>query len=215
MCAASHRRRAAALRRYPSISSGCPSPPRPCPGSFNHQRANLIDGLTALAGGSRFACVGNSLRGNDRRRLYGDAGSATLAGAIVGFLVFNFNPASIFQRATRGSMFPGSCWRPRRLGRIGQEHHRGGHRGAHHGAGAPIADTAIAMLRRAIGHGRTATADRGAHPSSTVDPGSPIAGPCSRPTACAALHRGRRGGAAGARARDHRGARAVRHRWRA
>ena len=68
---------------------------------------NLIDGLDGLAGGvALFACVGNFAMG-----AIGDFHmvmllSATLGGAIVGFLVFNFNPASIFM-GDSGSMFLG------------------------------------------------------------------------------------------------------------
>ncbi len=68
---------------------------------------NLIDGLDGLAAGvTFFACVTNFvvafLGGNILICLV----SATLAGALVGFLFYNFNPAKIFM-GDSGSMFLG------------------------------------------------------------------------------------------------------------
>jgi UDP-GlcNAc:undecaprenyl-phosphate GlcNAc-1-phosphate transferase len=68
---------------------------------------NLIDGLDGLAGGvAFFACITNFvvayLGGNVLVCLL----AATLAGAIVGFLFHNFNPATIFM-GDSGSMFLG------------------------------------------------------------------------------------------------------------
>jgi UDP-GlcNAc:undecaprenyl-phosphate GlcNAc-1-phosphate transferase len=68
---------------------------------------NLIDGLDGLAGGVAFIAVGASLavafqRGEPLMLLF----SAALAGAILGFLFYNFNPASIFM-GDSGSMFLG------------------------------------------------------------------------------------------------------------
>ncbi|WP_342378871.1 undecaprenyl/decaprenyl-phosphate alpha-N-acetylglucosaminyl 1-phosphate transferase [Myxococcus stipitatus] len=68
---------------------------------------NLIDGLDGLAGGVAFFGVGTNFilalaRGDILLCLL----MAALAGAILGFLVFNFNPASIFMGDT-GSMFLG------------------------------------------------------------------------------------------------------------
>lgn len=68
---------------------------------------NLIDGLDGLAGGiSFFACVTNfvvaALNGDPIVMLL----SASLGGALLGFLLFNFNPASIFM-GDSGSMFLG------------------------------------------------------------------------------------------------------------
>lgn len=68
---------------------------------------NLIDGLDGLAGGVAFFGVGTNFvlamaRGDILLALL----MAALAGAILGFLVFNFNPASIFMGDT-GSMFLG------------------------------------------------------------------------------------------------------------
>lgn len=68
---------------------------------------NLIDGLDGLAGGiAFFACVTNfvvaALNGNPLVMLL----SASLGGAILGFLLYNFNPATIFM-GDSGSMFLG------------------------------------------------------------------------------------------------------------
>jgi UDP-GlcNAc:undecaprenyl-phosphate/decaprenyl-phosphate GlcNAc-1-phosphate transferase len=68
---------------------------------------NLIDGLDGLAAGvTFFACVTNFciawLTGN----FYIELVSASLGGAVVGFLFYNFNPAQIFM-GDSGSMFLG------------------------------------------------------------------------------------------------------------
>lgn len=68
---------------------------------------NLIDGLDGLAAGVVFfACVTNfcvgALHGNPLVTLL----SAALGGAVFGFLLFNFNPATIFM-GDSGSMFLG------------------------------------------------------------------------------------------------------------
>jgi UDP-GlcNAc:undecaprenyl-phosphate GlcNAc-1-phosphate transferase len=68
---------------------------------------NLIDGLDGLAGGVSMAAVLTTFlislqRAHPLMMLF----SAALAGAILGFLFYNFNPASIFMGDT-GSMFLG------------------------------------------------------------------------------------------------------------
>ncbi len=68
---------------------------------------NLIDGLDGLAGGvTFFACVTNfvvgAINGDPLVMLL----SASLGGAVLGFLLYNFNPASIFM-GDSGSMFLG------------------------------------------------------------------------------------------------------------
>jgi UDP-GlcNAc:undecaprenyl-phosphate GlcNAc-1-phosphate transferase len=68
---------------------------------------NLIDGLDGLAGGVALVAVVTTFlvslqRGHPLMTLF----SAALAGSIVGFLFYNFNPASIFMGDT-GSMFLG------------------------------------------------------------------------------------------------------------
>jgi UDP-GlcNAc:undecaprenyl-phosphate GlcNAc-1-phosphate transferase len=68
---------------------------------------NLIDGLDGLAGGvAFFAVLTNFFLGFARGDILMCLFMAALAGAILGFLIFNFNPASIFMGDT-GSMFLG------------------------------------------------------------------------------------------------------------
>ena len=68
---------------------------------------NLIDGRDGLAAGvAFFAVVTNFLLAISRGDLVMSLMMATLGGAILGFLIFNFNPASIFMGDT-GSMFLG------------------------------------------------------------------------------------------------------------
>ena len=68
---------------------------------------NLIDGLDGLAGGVALVAVITTFlvslqRGHPLMILF----CAALGGAILGFLFYNFNPASIFMGDT-GSMFLG------------------------------------------------------------------------------------------------------------
>jgi len=68
---------------------------------------NLIDGLDGLAGGvAFFACVTNFVVGAINHDALVMLLSASLGGAVLGFLLFNFNPASIFM-GDSGSMFLG------------------------------------------------------------------------------------------------------------
>ncbi len=68
---------------------------------------NLIDGLDGLAGGVSFFAVATTfLLAISRGDLVMSLMMAALGGAILGFLIFNFNPASIFMGDT-GSMFLG------------------------------------------------------------------------------------------------------------
>jgi UDP-GlcNAc:undecaprenyl-phosphate/decaprenyl-phosphate GlcNAc-1-phosphate transferase len=68
---------------------------------------NLIDGLDGLAAGVTFFVAATNLvlsinAGNELGALF----AATLAGAVIGFLLFNWNPAIVFMGDT-GSMFIG------------------------------------------------------------------------------------------------------------
>jgi UDP-GlcNAc:undecaprenyl-phosphate GlcNAc-1-phosphate transferase len=68
---------------------------------------NLIDGLDGLAGGVAFIGVAtNFILALARGDVLMSLVMAALGGAILGFLIFNFNPASIFMGDT-GSMFLG------------------------------------------------------------------------------------------------------------
>ena len=68
---------------------------------------NLIDGLDGLAGGvALFAVATNFILAFSRHDVLVSLAMAALGGAVLGFLIFNFNPASIFMGDT-GSMFLG------------------------------------------------------------------------------------------------------------
>lgn len=68
---------------------------------------NLIDGLDGLAGGvAFFAVLTNFILALTRGDVLLSLCMAALAGALLGFLIFNWNPASIFMGDT-GSMFLG------------------------------------------------------------------------------------------------------------
>jgi UDP-GlcNAc:undecaprenyl-phosphate GlcNAc-1-phosphate transferase len=68
---------------------------------------NLIDGLDGLAAGvAFFACVANFVMAAVGHNLLVMLISASLGGAVLGFLVYNFNPASIFM-GDSGSMLLG------------------------------------------------------------------------------------------------------------
>lgn len=68
---------------------------------------NLIDGLDGLAAGiAFFACITNIVVGAVNESLFVVLLSAALCGALLGFLIYNFNPASIFM-GDSGSMFLG------------------------------------------------------------------------------------------------------------
>ncbi len=68
---------------------------------------NLIDGLDGLAGGiAFFAGVTNFVVASVTKDVFQAAVMATMLGAVLGFLVFNFNPARIFM-GDSGSYFLG------------------------------------------------------------------------------------------------------------
>jgi UDP-GlcNAc:undecaprenyl-phosphate GlcNAc-1-phosphate transferase len=109
---------------------------------------NLIDGLDGLAGGVAFIGLGSSfvlavLRGDPLMMLF----SAALAGAVLGFLFYNFTPASIFMGDT-GSMFLGFVLAAAAV----QTHQKSSTAVAILAPvvalGLPIGDTFLAMLRR-------------------------------------------------------------------
>ena len=121
---------------------------------------NLIDGLDGLAAGvGLFGLVTTFVlaasRGDPVMMLF----MASLGGATVGFLVYNFNPASIFMGDT-GSMFLGYVLA---VGSI-QTNQKSSTAVAILvpivALGLPIADTLLAMLRRAINRQPMFSADR-------------------------------------------------------
>lgn len=123
---------------------------------------NLIDGLDGLAGGiAFFACLTNfvvaALNGNPLVMLL----AAALGGAILGFLLYNFNPATIFM-GDSGSMFLGFVLATTSM--IGSSI-----QGSTTVAilvplislGVPIMDTLFAMVRRIVERRPIFSPDRG------------------------------------------------------
>jgi UDP-GlcNAc:undecaprenyl-phosphate GlcNAc-1-phosphate transferase len=122
---------------------------------------NLIDGLDGLAGGVAFISLltvfcGAAVNGYPLMMLV----SAALAGAVLAFLFFNFNPASIFMGDT-GSMFLGFVLATASI----QAHHKASTAIALAipvvALGIPILDTVLAMARRAARGAPLFAADRG------------------------------------------------------
>jgi UDP-GlcNAc:undecaprenyl-phosphate GlcNAc-1-phosphate transferase len=124
---------------------------------------NLIDGLDGLAGGvAFFACLTNFfvayMNGNWLICLL----SATLAGSIVGFLFYNFNPATIFM-GDSGSMFLGFVLATVSIFGAGSQ------KGSTAisilvpilALGVPIMDTLFAMMRRFLERRPLFSPDRG------------------------------------------------------
>ena len=123
---------------------------------------NLIDGLDGLAGGVAFlAAVTNAiiaaLTGNDLALIL----NAALGGAVLGFLFYNFNPATIFLGDT-GSMFLGYT--------LGAASLLTGRQKESTlvsllvpilALGVPMADTVFAMVRRFLANRPIFAADRG------------------------------------------------------
>jgi UDP-GlcNAc:undecaprenyl-phosphate GlcNAc-1-phosphate transferase len=122
---------------------------------------NLIDGLDGLAAGVAFFGVATTfviafLHHDPLMMLF----MAALGGAVVGFLAYNFNPASIFM-GDAGSMFLGYV--------LGVGAMRTSQKSSTVVAilvpivalGLPIADTLLAILRRAIAGRPIFSADRG------------------------------------------------------
>jgi len=110
---------------------------------------NLIDGLDGLAGGVALFALGTTLavaffRGDVVMVLF----SATLAGSVLGFLFYNFNPASIFMGDT-GSMFLGFVLAASSIWTNQKSSTAVAILVPLVALGLPIADTLFAILRRA------------------------------------------------------------------
>ncbi|CAM4287776.1 MraY family glycosyltransferase [Corallococcus exiguus] len=111
---------------------------------------NLIDGLDGLAGGVAFFGVGTHfllalVRGDVLLCLL----MVALAGAILGFLVFNFNPASIFMGDT-GSMFLGFVLAAVSIKTSSKSGTAVALLVPVMALGLPIMDTLLAMVRRSL-----------------------------------------------------------------
>ena len=121
---------------------------------------NLIDGLDGLAGGvAVIALAAIFAISAMRHETFMMLVSASLGGAILGFLVYNFNPASIFM-GDSGSMFLGFM--------IATNSIRASQKASTAVAilvpvivlAIPLADTALAIVRRAIRRQGLFTGDR-------------------------------------------------------
>jgi UDP-GlcNAc:undecaprenyl-phosphate/decaprenyl-phosphate GlcNAc-1-phosphate transferase len=122
---------------------------------------NLIDGLDGLAGGIALIAVTSTgviaaLRGDALTLLV----TATLAGAVLGFLRYNFNPASIFMGDT-GSMFLGFVLATTGVRANVQASTAVSVLVPILALGIPITDTLLAMARRAASGVPLFSADRG------------------------------------------------------
>ena len=121
---------------------------------------NLIDGLDGLAGGVVLISLATTFvaavwHGEPLMALT----TATLGGAVLGFLQYNFNPASIFMGDT-GSMFLGFVLATSAI----QSHHKSSTAVAIIipvvGLGLPITDTLLAIARRGVRGAPLFQADR-------------------------------------------------------
>jgi UDP-GlcNAc:undecaprenyl-phosphate GlcNAc-1-phosphate transferase len=122
---------------------------------------NLIDGLDGLAGGVAFIAVATLfVVGGLRGDAVAVVVTAALGGAVLGFLLYNFNPASVFM-GDSGSMFLGFM-----LALVGIQPDHAAPSGTVSllvpilVLGVPIADTLLAMGRRAIRGVPVFSADR-------------------------------------------------------
>ena len=123
---------------------------------------NLIDGLDGLAAGvAFFVCTTNFVVGFLGENILVCLLNASLAGALIGFLLWNFNPARIFM-GDSGSLFLGLVIAVTSL--VGNKQ-----KGSTAIAllvpivalGVPIMDTLLTMVRRAIERRPIFSADRG------------------------------------------------------
>ena len=123
---------------------------------------NLIDGLDGLASGVAFlACITNLAFGLHDGNVLLCLFSVSLAGAILGFLFFNFNPAKIFM-GDSGSMFLGFILAVTAIFSSAQK------KGTALavliplvGLGVPIMDMLVSIIRRFVEQRPIFTADKG------------------------------------------------------
>lgn len=122
---------------------------------------NLIDGLDGLAGGIVFfAALTNLIVAFMTGNVFAATVNAALAGAVLGFLFFNFNPAKIFMGDT-GSLFLGYALSAGALlsGRQ-KESTLAALLVPFIALGLPLTDTLLAMVRRMIARRSIFAADR-------------------------------------------------------
>jgi len=121
---------------------------------------NLIDGMDGLSSGiSFFACITIMTLSIANGYMFVALVSAALAGAVVGFLIFNFNPAKIFM-GDAGSMFIGYI-----LAVLSLKNQSKGHTIVSLlipviAMGLPILDTTLAFVRRFLRNQSIFVADR-------------------------------------------------------
>jgi len=121
---------------------------------------NLIDGLDGLAGGvAFFAAATNLVLALSRGDVLMALCMAALAGAVLGFLLFNFNPATIFMGDT-GSMFLGFVLATVSIKTSTKSGTAVAMVVPVIALGLPITDTLLAMFRRAFLGRRMFDADR-------------------------------------------------------
>jgi UDP-GlcNAc:undecaprenyl-phosphate/decaprenyl-phosphate GlcNAc-1-phosphate transferase len=122
---------------------------------------NLIDGLDGLAGGVVFfACLTNVVVALVSDNMLAATLNAALGGAVLGFLFYNFNPATIFMGDT-GSMFLGySLGAAALLSGRQKESTLASLLVPLIALGLPLADTLLAMARRFLAHRSIFSADR-------------------------------------------------------
>jgi UDP-GlcNAc:undecaprenyl-phosphate GlcNAc-1-phosphate transferase len=121
---------------------------------------NLIDGLDGLAGGIAFFSVATTFviavsRADALMSLY----MASLGGSVLGFLIFNFNPASIFM-GDSGSMFLGFILAATSLQTSQKSSTAVAMLVPVVALGLPIMDTLLAMIRRFLRGRSMFSADR-------------------------------------------------------
>lgn len=122
---------------------------------------NLIDGLDGLAGGVAFIAITTvfviaNLHGQPLMVLF----CAALGGAVLGFLLYNFNPATIFMGDT-GSMFLGFVLSTTAIQTNQKSTAAVAIAVPILALGVPIADTLLSMTRRALRGVPMFSADRG------------------------------------------------------
>lgn len=123
---------------------------------------NLIDGLDGLAGGiAFFAATANGIIAHFNGAPIVVLLSAALAGALLGFLRYNFNPATIFM-GDSGSMFLGFVLAATSLvGATIKNSTAVAILAPLVALGVPVFDTMLAMIRRTLAKQSMFAADRG------------------------------------------------------
>jgi UDP-GlcNAc:undecaprenyl-phosphate GlcNAc-1-phosphate transferase len=122
---------------------------------------NLIDGLDGLAGGVAFFAVATTfVTAFQQADQLMALAAAAMAGAVLGFLRYNFNPATVFMGDT-GSMFLGFVLAVTALHTHQKSSATLGIAVPLLALGVPLADTLLAIGRRALRGAPIFSADRG------------------------------------------------------